>query len=111
MPDVQQPEPIEIRPAERQVLVGGQLAPIGARAFDLLMALVERRDRVVSKNELLDVVWPGLVVEENNLQVQVSSLRKVLGPAAIATIPGRGYQCTLPEGVIARARRPPTLRP
>jgi predicted ATPase/DNA-binding winged helix-turn-helix (wHTH) protein len=106
MPDEQQPQPIEIRPAERQLLVGGHLAPVGARAFDLLMALVERRDRVVSKNELLDVVWPGLVVEENNLQVQVSTLRKALGPAAIATIPGRGYQCTLPEGVVARACPP-----
>lgn len=106
MPNEQRPDSIEIRPAERQVLVGGQLAPLGARAFDLLMALIERRDRLVSKNELLDVVWPGLVVEENNLQVQVSSLRKVLGPRAIATIPGRGYQCTLPESVVAKARPP-----
>jgi len=43
---------------------------------------------------LLDLVWPGLVVEENNLQVHVSTLRKVLGPAVIATIPGRGYRFT-----------------
>ena len=54
----------EVRPAERQLLVDGQPVPIGARAFDLLLALIERRDRVVSKNELLDVVWPGLVVEK-----------------------------------------------
>jgi DNA-binding response OmpR family regulator len=47
-----------------------------------------RRDRVVPKSELLDRVWPGLVVEENNLQVQVSTLRKLLGPQVIATIPG-----------------------
>ncbi|MBK9117307.1 MAG: winged helix-turn-helix domain-containing protein [Betaproteobacteria bacterium] len=65
---------------------------MGARAFDLLLALLERRDRVVTKDELLEVVWPGLVVEENNLQVQVSALRKVLGPDAIATVPGRGYR-------------------
>src|SRR6185295_5007510 len=88
---------IEVRPAERRVLVEGRPATLGARAFDLLVALIAHRDRVVSKDELLDLVWPGLVVEENNLQVQVSALRKLLGPQAIATIPGRGYQFTLPE--------------
>lgn len=86
---------IEVRPAQRELLVDGQPAALGARAFDLLLALIEHRDRVVSKNELLDLVWPGLVVEENNLQVQVSTLRKVLGPKAIATVPGRGYRFTL----------------
>ena len=101
MPDDPHFESIEILPGERQVLVGGRPAPLGARAFDLLMALYERRDRVVTKNELLDLVWPGLVVEENNLQVQVSSLRKVLGPRAIATIPGRGYRYTLPAAPAA----------
>jgi predicted ATPase/DNA-binding winged helix-turn-helix (wHTH) protein len=82
----------EVRRDERQVLVDGAPASLGARAFDVLLALIERRDRVVEKNELFDVVWPGLVVEENNLQVQVSSLRKLLGSRTIATIPGRGYQ-------------------
>ncbi len=78
----------------RQLLVDGQAVPVGGRAFDLLVALVERRDRVVSKNELFDVVWPGLVVEENNLQVQIFALRKLLGAPAIATVPGRGYRFT-----------------
>ncbi|MGE5095663.1 MAG: ATP-binding protein [Betaproteobacteria bacterium] len=86
---------VEVRPAERQLLVEGRPAPVGARAFDVLMALIDRRDRVVTKDELLDVVWPGLVVEENNLQVQVSTLRKHLGARAVATIPGRGYRFTL----------------
>jgi DNA-binding winged helix-turn-helix (wHTH) protein/TolB-like protein len=86
----------EIRPTERRLLVDGQPAALGARAFDLLLALVERRDRMVTKSELLDLVWPGLVVEENNLQVQISTLRKVLGQDAIATIPGQGYRFTLP---------------
>jgi len=90
---------IEVRPAERQLLVDGKQARLGARAFDLLLALVERRERVVSKNELLDLVWPGLVVEENNLQVHISSLRKLLGSQVIATIPGRGYRFTAaPDG-------------
>ena len=84
----------ELRPSERQLLVDGRPLGLGARAFDLLLALVERRDRIVAKNELLDCVWPGLVVEENNLQVQISSLRKALGAQAIATIPGRGYRFT-----------------
>ncbi len=86
---------VEIRPAERRILIDGQPANVGARAFDVLLALIDRRDRVVSKDELLDLVWPGLVVEENNLQVQVSTLRKLLGPQALATIPGRGYRLTL----------------
>jgi len=85
---------VELRPAERQLLIDGAQAKVSARAFDLLLALIERRDRVVGKNELLDLVWPGLVVEENNLQVHISALRKLLGTAPIATIPGRGYRFT-----------------
>jgi len=83
-----------IRPAERRLLVNGGPVALGARAFDLLLTLAEHRDRVVSKNELLDLVWPGLIVEENNLQVQISTLRRILGPQAIATVPGRGYRFT-----------------
>ena len=48
---------------------------LGARAFDVLLVLFDRRERVVSKDELLGLVWPGLVVEDNNLQQQISSLR------------------------------------
>ena len=84
----------ELRTATRQLLANHELTPLGARAFDILLALIERRDRLVSKDELLDLVWPGLVVEENNLQVHVSALRKILGQEAIATIPGRGYRFT-----------------
>jgi TolB-like protein/DNA-binding winged helix-turn-helix (wHTH) protein/Tfp pilus assembly protein PilF len=85
----------EIRPTERLVLVGGTPAPVGARAFDVLMALVERRDRVVSKKELLDLAWAGLVVEDANLTVQISALRKVLGTGVIVTVTGRGYRFAL----------------
>jgi predicted ATPase/DNA-binding winged helix-turn-helix (wHTH) protein len=86
----------EIRPAQRQLLIDGAPATLGARAFDLLLTLAERRERVVSKAELLDLVWPRVIVEENNLQVQVSALRRLLGPQAIATVPGRGYRFTAP---------------
>jgi adenylate cyclase len=85
----------EILITERRLHVDGQPVALGSRAFDLLAALVTRRDRVVPKDELIDVVWPGLVVEDNNLQVQISALRKVLGTQAIATVPGRGYQFTV----------------
>ena len=86
----------EIRPAERRLLAQGEPVALGARAFDLLLTLIEHRDRVVGKDELLAHVWPGVVVEDNNLTVQISSLRKVLGPGAIATVAGRGYRFTLP---------------
>ncbi|MEO8329766.1 MAG: transcriptional regulator, partial [Candidatus Nanopelagicales bacterium] len=82
----------ELQPERRRLLQDGNPVAIGARALDVLLALTERRDRVVTKTELLDLVWPGLVVEENNLQVQISALRKSLGPGVISTIPGRGYQ-------------------
>jgi non-specific serine/threonine protein kinase len=91
---------VEVRPAERRVLAAGEPAALGARAFDLLVALIENRDRVMSKDELLSLVWPGVVVEENNLQVQVSTLRKLLGPEAISTLPGRGYRFTLVPDVL-----------
>ena len=82
----------------RVVLVDGRPAKLGGRAFDLLETLMQRRDRVVPKQELLDVVWPGLIVEENNLQVHVMNLRKLLGPDSIVTVSGRGYQFALAEG-------------
>ncbi len=79
----------------RVVVVDDQSAKLGGRAFDLLEALVVRRHRVVPKQELLDVVWPGLIVEENNLQVHVVTLRKLLGPQSIVTVQGRGYRFAL----------------
>ena len=87
---------VEVLPAAREARVDGLPVALGARAFDLLVALIERRDRVVPKQKLLDLVWPGLVVEEANLQVQVSTLRKQFGPRSIATVPGRGYRFVSP---------------
>jgi DNA-binding response OmpR family regulator len=65
-----------------------QPAALGRRALDLLIALAEQPDHLLTKSELLDRVWPGLVVEEANLQMQISNLRKLLGGEAIATVPG-----------------------
>jgi predicted ATPase/DNA-binding winged helix-turn-helix (wHTH) protein len=86
--------PYELDATQRRLLKAGQHVPIGARALDVLLVLLAARHRIVSKGELLDSAWAGLVVEENNLQVQVSTLRKVLGADAIATVPGIGYQFT-----------------
>jgi adenylate cyclase len=83
---------IEVRPDQRQVLVDGLVVAIAARAYDVLWTLIEHRDRVFTKGELLDVVWPGLMVEEHNLHTHVSLLRKLIGANAIATVPGRGYR-------------------
>lgn len=85
----------EVRPAERLLLVNRVPAVVGARAFDLLLCLLAHRDRVISKAEIIDLVWPGVVVEENNLSVQVSVLRKLLGIHAISTVAGRGYRFSL----------------
>jgi predicted ATPase/DNA-binding winged helix-turn-helix (wHTH) protein len=83
---------IDVRPWQRELLIDGQAVGIGARAFDVLLTLIERRGELVTKSDLLDAVWPGMVVEENNLVVQVGTLRKLLGAATIVTIPGRGYR-------------------
>jgi len=91
---------IEIDATQRTVLIDGAPARVGARAFDVLLALIERRERVVSKRELMDLVWPRIVVEEGNLLVHMVALRKLLGPRAIATIPGRGYRFVMPVEVI-----------
>lgn len=65
---------------------------IGGRSFEILVVLLDHANSTVSKNDLLDEVWPGVAVEENTLQVHVVALRKVLGEGMIATIHGRGYK-------------------
>lgn len=82
----------ELDARRRTLVTAGEQVTLGARAFDLLLCLIEHRDRVVTKDELLELVWPGLVVEENNLTVQVSAVRKILGAEAVVTVSGRGYR-------------------
>ncbi|MCW5634868.1 MAG: winged helix-turn-helix domain-containing protein [Rubrivivax sp.] len=91
----------EVRPDERRVVAEGADVVLGGRAFDLLLCLIEHRERFVSKDELLERVWPGLVVEENNITVQVSALRKLLGAQAVVNVSGRGYKLgvAVTEGV------------
>jgi DNA-binding winged helix-turn-helix (wHTH) protein len=78
----------------RQLLADGVPVVLGTRAFDLLLVLLEADGLLVTKEELLSRVWPGIVVSEENLKVQVSSLRKALGAHrnVIRTEHGRGYR-------------------
>src|SRR6266511_2400448 len=92
----------ELQLDERRLLKDGQPVVLRPRAFDLLAALVDRAGHLVTKDELLDRVWPKMVVEETALRVQLSALRKVLGDEAIATVSGQGYRFTVP---VVRARR------
>jgi predicted ATPase/DNA-binding winged helix-turn-helix (wHTH) protein len=82
-----------LAPHRRELLADGVLVPIGGRALDVLMVLIEARGKLVTKDEFLDRVWGGTIVEENTLQFQISTLRKVLGDdhGFIKTVSGRGY--------------------
>ena len=75
----------------------GRLVPITSKTLDLLVVLLEHRDRIVTKDELLNRVWPDTTVQENNLARQISSLRRALGQRPdqhdyVVTIPGQGYR-------------------
>ena len=81
--------------AQQQLLLHhGKPVALGARAFEVLLCLLQAGGDMVSKADLMKKVWCGTVVEEANLTVQIGSLRKLLGPQAIATIAGRGYRFT-----------------
>jgi len=69
---------------------------LGSRAFGLLLLLVERHGELVSKAAIMGAVWPGRVVEEANLNVQISRLRDLLGHGSIQTVPGHGYRFVAP---------------
>ena len=97
----------------RQLLADGLPVELGTRAFDLLLVLVQADGSLVTKEELLSRVWPGIVVSEENLKVQVSALRKALGPDrdVIRTEFGRGYRFTgvLCTNPVTDASQPATL--
>src|SRR5688572_8834968 len=75
----------------------GAAIPLTPKVFDTLLYLVEHRGVVLDKDELMQAIWPDTVVEENNLNQSISTLRRVLGENRgenryIATVPGRGYR-------------------
>ena len=96
MPTVWKFRQFRFEPAERRLQRDGIDQDVGARALDVLRVLVSQAGHLVSKSRLLGDAWPGMVVEENNLQVQVSTLRRVLGADAIATVAGAGYRFDWP---------------
>jgi len=106
---------------QRQALYRGDvLVPLGARALDVLCVLVAARGKLVTKDDLMAQAWPGVIVEENNIQVQIWALRKALGKDAdgrhfISTVQGRGYRFAAaiaqpalsaerPAGIVGRER-------
>lgn len=87
----------ELSGAKRRLSKRGEIVSLNSKTFDLLFALVENHGQVLSKDELLEKVWADQFVEENNLSVQISALRKIFGEKKgehqfIATIPGKGYK-------------------
>ena len=100
-----------LAPARQLLLKDDVAVRIGGRALDLLTALVERPGEVVSKRELMERVWPSVVVEECNLKVNMGVLRKALGDEVgearfIATVIGRGYRFVAPVRILTSG---PTL--
>src|SRR5499433_1921048 len=93
--------PFRLLVARRELLAHGVPVALGQRAFEVLLMLVSRHGQLVTKDELMAQVWPGVVVEENNIQVHISAVRKVLAAAGdgdryLLTVAGRGYRFVAP---------------
>jgi TolB-like protein len=95
--------PFHLKLVERELIGPEGPIELSARAFDILALLLARPDGVIRKAELFEAVWPGLVVEDNTLQVHVSALRQVLSDGMIATVHGRGYKYIGPRPVAIEA--------
>src|SRR5467141_1518295 len=93
--------PFELNVAERSLKKANQVIPLGGRAYDILIALLEKAGEVVAKSELIAKAWPDVTVEEGSLRVHLSALRKALGDGQfgnkyIASIQGHGYSFIAP---------------
>ena len=101
----------ELFPVRRLLSRDGRTVKLGSRALDLLVALVERAGRVVTKDELMSQVWPDVVVEDTNLRVNIYNLRRVLGDDGlddryIVYVARRGYVFVAPLESCRRAAAP-----
>ena len=99
--------PFQLDVRERRLSRGCDVIPLRLKVFDTLRVLVENAGRLVTKQELLDTVWPETTVEENNLNHNVSVLRRALGDRAtgqqyIETVPRVGYRFVAPVEAAAR---------
>lgn len=99
----------QLDPTEHLLLRAGQPVPLTPKTFDLLLFLIEHRGRLVTKDQILEAVWPESFVEEANLTVSISTLRKALGEKRgnnqyIDTVPKRGYRFT---AGVTEVSRPP----
>jgi predicted ATPase/DNA-binding winged helix-turn-helix (wHTH) protein len=92
-----------LRERERELIGPAGAIELSSRAFDLLRALLAAPDAVLSKDALFEAAWPGMIVEDNTLQVHMSALRKALGAGFIATVHGRGYKYAGPAPQVAGA--------
>src|SRR5262249_40837798 len=89
----------QVDPAQHQLLRRGQLIPLHGKAFEMLVVLIRNRGRLLTKDELFQLVWPDQIVEESNLTVNMSAIRRALGerpshPHYITTVSGLGYRFT-----------------
>jgi predicted ATPase/DNA-binding winged helix-turn-helix (wHTH) protein len=89
--------PFRLRPARHLLLKGARPVPIGSRALEILIALVDRAGELVTKDRLVTQAWPHSIVEESSLRAQIAALRKVLQDSPeksryIVAVPGRGYR-------------------
>jgi DNA-binding winged helix-turn-helix (wHTH) protein len=105
--------PFRLLRARRLLLKDNEPVAVSGRAFDLLIALVERPGEIVSKSELIAKVWPQIFVDESNLKVRIAALRRALadgqaGDRYISTIVGRGYCFVAP--VTRSSRQDPASR-
>ena len=102
--------PFRLDTSQRLLLEGDRPLRLGSRAFDILIALLERPGEVVAKQELIGRVWSGMIVQEGNLKVHVAALRRTLrdgqaGNRYISTVHGRGY-CFVAPVIRSDARCP-----
>lgn len=91
--------PYRLRLSDRRLLGPHGPLELSARSFDILALLLSRPDEVIAKAAILNVVWPGVAVEDNTLQVHVSALRKALDAGMVTTVHGRGYKYSGPKPV------------